>query len=176
MKNEMLPDELLWEGGHASELALTALADGEAAILPANVTGHIDACAECMHRVGDAALFSAALGSAIGAMNPLVRVQPVAVPVKRRAPLPLPAIAAAIVVALIGAAPTLVHLPNRFAELCLAVLHALPTLSRSSAQLLRSGLGPTWMMMTFASAVLLLMMSVGITRILPRPAEMRPVR
>jgi hypothetical protein len=174
MKHEMLPEELLWENGHPSEIALTALADGETSLLPASVTGHVDACADCTHRMGDAAMLSASLGTAIQAMGPLTRIAPVPVPVpasvKRRAPLPLPAIAAAIVIAMIGAAPTLVHLPNRFAELCLAVLHALPTLSRSSAQLLRSGLGPTFMVATFVAATLLLMMSVGLTRMLPRPA------
>jgi hypothetical protein len=194
MKNEMLPNELLWDKDedasapgqgiprdvHASDVALAAVADGEVALVPPALMAHVEACAVCTHRLGESALFSAGLGNTIQAMGPLTRLAPVQVPViavspaspasaRRRAPLPLPMMAAAIVIAVLGAAPTILQLPTRISGLLLALLHSLPTVSHGGAQLLRSGLGPAGLVLTFVSALLLLMVSVGLTRFLPRP-------
>ena len=188
MKNEMLPNELLWnedasvqgEGPnlHASDVALAAVADGEIALVPPALMAHVEACAACTHRLGEAALFSAGLGDTIQAMGPLTRLVPVRVSphssaspasARRRAPLPLPMMAAAMVIAVLGAAPTVLQLPTRISGLLLALLHSLPTVSHGGAQLLRSGLGPAGLVLTFVSALLLVMVSVGLTRLLPRP-------
>ena len=196
MKNEMLPNELLWNANanaianadasgpgealdlhdrHASDVALAAVADGEMALVPPALMAHVEECAACTHRLGEAALFSAGLGDTIQAMGPLTRLVAVqaspASPAsaRRRAPLPLPMMAAAIVIALLGAAPTILQLPTRITGLLLALLHSLPTVSHGGAQLLRSGLGPAGLIVTFVSALLMVMVSVGLTRLLPRP-------
>ncbi len=174
MKTEMLPHELIWEQGHASDVALGAMADGEVALIPGDLVSHVDACEACTHRLGEAALFSAGLGAAIQAMGPLNRLSPVpAAQGKRRTPLPLPMMAAAAVIAVLGAAPTLLHLPARLVGFFLTMLHTLPTLSHGGMQLARNGLGPAGVTLTFVTAAVLIMVSVGLTRLLPRPAASR---
>jgi hypothetical protein len=167
MSREMLPDELMWEEGHASELAISALADGEEAIVPATAREHVDGCPACTARLGGAALLSMQTSRAIGELGPLLRITPVPAPVRRG--LPVHMLGAALAFAAMGALPTLVHLPTRIAELCVALLHALPTLSRGSVHLLQNGLGPLWLAATCVCAVLFLMTSVAVTRLLPKP-------
>ncbi len=56
---ELLPDELLWaEGGHASDIVLTAMADGQAEIVPRTVLTHVNGCQLCTTHLGNAALLS----------------------------------------------------------------------------------------------------------------------
>ena len=43
------------EQGHATDVALTALADGQDEIVPSLVTAHVDACDRCAGRLGDLA-------------------------------------------------------------------------------------------------------------------------
>jgi hypothetical protein len=175
MSHVELPEELLWQEGHASELALTALADGEGAIVARAVQSHVDACAFCTHRLGETALLSMGASRAITELGPLLRMTPVperaAASESGRKRLPWPMLVAALAIAVLGAVPTLIRLPTRAGELCFALLHTLPTLSRSSAQLLRSGLGPSpvWVGITCACAVVLVMTSYAVTRLLPKP-------
>jgi hypothetical protein len=175
MSREMLPDELMWEEGHASELAISALADGEEAIVPATAREHVDACAACTARLGGAALLSMQTSRAIGELGPLLRITPVPAASEgskaARRGLPVHMLGAALAIAAMGALPTLVHLPTRVAELCVALLHALPTLSRGSVHLLQNGLGPMWLAATCVCAVLFLMTSVAVTRLLPKPVS-----
>ena len=175
---DMLPEDLLWESGHASELALAAMADGEEALLTSSLQDHVHSCAECTHRFGETALLSAGTSRAIQELGPLLRVTPIPVEHRSMAPvsggrrkLPVPMLVGALVLAAVGAMPTLVQLPGRFAELCFALLHTVPTLSRSTAQIFRSGLGPMWITVTCACAVLLVMMSIAVTRLLPKPVS-----
>ena len=59
MKQEHLPDELLWsDGGHASDIVLTAIADGQLEIVPPNARAHVETCTKCMQHLGNAALLS----------------------------------------------------------------------------------------------------------------------
>lgn len=178
-RQERLPDDLVWENGHASELALAALADGEETLLPTSIEAHVHSCAECTQRFGETALLSMGASRAIQELGPLLRITPVPVAphiaeraaaraATRRRP-PMAMILTALVLAAAGATPTLIQLPGRLAELCFALLHTVPTLSRSGAQLLRSGLGPAWIAATFVCAAILVMMSVAVTRLLPRP-------
>ncbi|NVL83606.1 hypothetical protein HWN75_25860, partial [Escherichia coli] len=56
---EFLPDDLVWaEGGHASDVVLTAIADGQIAIVPPAVLAHVDHCPSCTTHLGNAALLS----------------------------------------------------------------------------------------------------------------------
>jgi hypothetical protein len=65
MTNERLPRELLWEGAHVSELALTAIADGQEAILGDGAVEHVEACERCTSRLGRIALVSSTVGEAL---------------------------------------------------------------------------------------------------------------
>ena len=180
---QKLPEDLLWESGHASELALAAMADGEEALLTPSLEAHVHSCADCTQRFGETALLSAGTSRAIQELGPLLRVTPVPFENRSMAPasggrrkLPVPMLVAAFVLAAAGAMPTLVQLPGRFAEFCFALLHTVPTLSRSSAQLFRSGpflreMGPVWIAVTCACAVILVMMSIAVTRLLPKPVS-----
>ncbi|MBX3262924.1 MAG: hypothetical protein KF782_24820, partial [Labilithrix sp.] len=65
---EELPDELVWAaGGHASDVVLTALADGQRAIVPEAARAHVERCATCTAHLGHAALLSLHAGAEIGA-------------------------------------------------------------------------------------------------------------
>lgn len=166
---ETLPEDLLWEEGHASELALSAFGDGEAALLSAAVQAHIAECTQCTAHVGGAALLSMQTSRAVNELGPLLRITPV--PVAARKKLPMPMLGLALVIGLVGALPTLLGLPGRVAELSVALLQMLPTLSRGSLHLLRNGLGPAWVVATCTCAVLLVMASVAVTRLLPKPVS-----
>ena len=63
--NELLPDALCFQDGHASELALTALVDGQDALLSAQVGAHVDACAECTAALGELALRAVVTAEAV---------------------------------------------------------------------------------------------------------------
>jgi hypothetical protein len=182
-RQERLPDDLVWDDGHATDLALAAMADGEESLLPASLEAHVHACPSCTQRFGETALLSMGTSRAIRELGPLLRITPVPVApevaerasaraaARRKPRMPMPMFAAALVLAALGATPTLIQLPGRFAELCFALLHTVPTLSRSGAQLLRSGLGPAWVAVTLVCAAILVMMSVALTRLLPRPVS-----
>jgi hypothetical protein len=125
----LLPDDLAFdENGHASDVALSALADGQLEILGANLHTHVEGCGACTARLGQSALLSAHVGDALfawgrerpqtptaaalasrdevlalNALNALPRAIPPS-PVRR--PLPFLAIAAALVVAILCAGPS----------------------------------------------------------------------
>jgi hypothetical protein len=65
MKNETLPRSVVWEGEHVSDLGLTALADGQDALLPEDASEHVDSCELCAGRLGRIALVSSAVGEAV---------------------------------------------------------------------------------------------------------------
>lgn len=125
--NERLPDELVWQDGHLSEIALTALADGEEAILPEQAAAHAAGCGACGAALGHAALLSLRVGEALREA-PAPAVAQAALPEEARAaeagaaggaasasvapspawPLPVAGIVAALVIAAIAAAPGLI--------------------------------------------------------------------
>jgi hypothetical protein len=114
----VLPDDVAFEGdGHASEIALAALADGEVSILGPAVAAHVDGCDSCTARLGEAALVSASVGDAlrlraaeITYAADIVRVpaRPRPLPPRRERQLPLLAMAAALIVALVASGPSFV--------------------------------------------------------------------
>jgi hypothetical protein len=136
-----LPKELVWDGAHVSELALTAMADGEERALGARAVEHVESCEWCAGRLGRAALLSSAVGAALadretgdasaGAMAgaaPPVRAGGVSSPGR--------ALVVAVAVALLTAAP--------FARSLLRALYApgseVALAVRSARALARSGL------------------------------------
>ncbi len=163
-----LPNELLWENDHASDLVMSAMADGEDSLLSNDVVSHVHSCDACMLRLGEMALETRGVTNAVQSVKPWLPASVLA-PSKKRAsaqPVPLTAIFAALGLTGIGAAPTLLALPHRLAELALTIQHAVPAMSHGGAQVLEQGVGVAAMS---ACAVLLLGAGVAVTRLLPRP-------
>ena len=103
MNREHLPDELLWaDGGHASDIVLTAIADGQLEVVPPNARAHVESCAACMQHLGNAALLSLHAGRELAA-----RAGYDASLANKRLPLPRLAIALGLAVALVGLVPEL---------------------------------------------------------------------
>ncbi|MDB4997100.1 MAG: hypothetical protein JWM74_4532 [Myxococcaceae bacterium] len=167
MKNEdndtLLPSELVWEEGHLTEIARTAIADGQDAIVPPDAVAHLTTCASCMHAMGDAALLSSHVAEVIASMSPD------AAPISSRAaaPFPVAAIAAAVVVAALGALPALVDLPLWVGQASIFLTHTLPQLFKAGIAVVKHthGVAPV---VTFASTTLLLMAGFAVARAVPQ--------
>ncbi|MBX3222959.1 MAG: hypothetical protein KF795_20780 [Labilithrix sp.] len=169
--DELLPDELLWaEGGHASDVVLTALADGERAIVPEEVRAHVERCASCALHLGHAALLSLHAGAEIAARAEHERAG-------TRRPLPRLAIALGLAVAALGLLPSVLDAEagasalrsfgTRDVPLFLAGLR---TLSRRLAE---PG-GSVGLFVTYGAAALLVVMGLAVVRILPKAQKETP--
>ena len=67
--------ELLWsDDGHLTEVALTAIADGEEALVPGG-EAHLEGCADCLGRLGAAALLRIDAGEALAAASEAKRAR-----------------------------------------------------------------------------------------------------
>jgi hypothetical protein len=116
--SSVLPNDVAFgDDGHASDVALAALADGEIGILAPSVGAHVDGCASCTARLGEAALVSASVSDALRARaaETAYAAELLAMPaaprksVRRPArQLPLLAMAAALLIALAAAGPSFV--------------------------------------------------------------------
>jgi hypothetical protein len=80
--------------GHATEVALSALADGQDEIVPADVRAHVDACDDCAKKLGAFARDAARIDVLVPLATP-VKVDEVRVPWR--------IVAAGLAVAMIGA-------------------------------------------------------------------------
>jgi hypothetical protein len=157
MKETMLHNDLLWEGDHLSDIALTAIADGQHAIVPRDALAHADACESCARGLGEAALMSAATREA------MARVA------RRTERVPFAGVAAAIALALAGA---LVHVDRVGEAASTAVFfltRGLPMLVKSAMSLARSD-ATVVSIATCASALLLVMMGWLVARTRTRSA------
>ncbi|AKV03257.1 hypothetical protein AKJ09_09920 [Labilithrix luteola] len=157
----MLPEELLWaEGGHASDVVLTALADGQLAIVPPNVRAHVEGCDLCTTHLGHAALLSIHTGAGLAAPRETASQT-------ERAPFPRLAITLGLAVAVLGLVPTLLQAPSTaraFAGDVPLVAGAVSTLSH---RFLAPG-SPLMLASTYGAAVLLVMVAVVVVRRLPK--------
>ncbi|EYF02167.1 hypothetical protein [Chondromyces apiculatus] len=64
--DDKLPLDLVWQDdGHLGEVALSALADGEVALLPDAAVVHAESCASCASALGAAALLSLRVGESL---------------------------------------------------------------------------------------------------------------
>jgi hypothetical protein len=192
---EGLPLELASRpDGHLSELALTAVADGEADLLPVETREHLDGCGACQARLGDAALLAVvsagafeleaseatateALATLRAAADDLELVPGAGLaPVssgRGRRPLPRGAIVLALGLAALGAAPSLLtaggHLPTTLATLS----HAVPIVLRTAVRLARGLAGsnsPALILALWAAALMLGLMGLWIARRSPHAA------
>lgn len=70
MTSETLAPDIAWEpSGHLSEVALSALADGEEALLDTAMLGHVDACEACAVELGEIAMRGAHVGDALSLLG-----------------------------------------------------------------------------------------------------------
>ena len=171
---EQLPEELLWaEGGHASDIALTSLADAQYEIVPKLVMDHVADCPACTSHLGNAALLSlhTARQMQIARTAEAPRVSAEIVHVRK--PLPRFAIAIGLAVAGVGLVPSFldgtspVSSASSFAHHVPLFLHGLKS---SVSQVAGSNLG---LFVTYGTALLLVTMGVAVVRLLPKKETSR---
>jgi hypothetical protein len=164
-----LPRELVWDGAHVSELALTAIADGQEAIVQGDAVAHAEACDFCAGRMARAALLSAAVAGVVAASRPVRDpARQGAARQSRPAPAPWKALALGVAVAALAAIPSLPHfastLPSLLAYGKTFSSHGIPVLVRGGAALAASE-SRAIAIATIVSAALLVMMGFAIARV-----------
>lgn len=161
-KTETLPEELLWaEGGHASDVALTTIADGELALLPPKVLAHVNGCTTCTQHLGHAALLSLHVAREMAAVPAHERALATA-----RRPLPRLAIATGLAVALLALVPTLADGPSlRGVWTDAATLGRVLRAVAHAASAPGSALG---LLLTYGTAAALVVSAFVVVKILPR--------
>ncbi len=167
MSRHLLRDDEAFESdGHLSDLALTALADGQDEVMPPRALEHASACDACTERLGELALLAVSVGDAL-TMPGVVRASE---PVRR--PLPSAAIAIACVLAVIGAIPSLLHAPSWLPELPATLMRSAPVTLRAAMTLVRTAAGQATLVTIawFAAAIVLVAIGLTIARLAPRQA------
>lgn len=166
-ERELLPQELLWAaGGHASDIVLTALADGQRDIVPADVLGHVERCTTCTIHLGHAALLSLHTHAELGAKRDY-EIEAA----KVRRPLPRLAISLGLVVAALGLLPSLVDDAPSAATARTFATRDMPLFLRGLGTLARrldEPGSPAGLLLTYAAAGLLMLMGIAVARILPK--------
>jgi hypothetical protein len=170
-KEDFLPDDLVWAaGGHASDVVLTAMADGQIDVVPPIVIAHVDACRTCTTHLGNAALLSLHAGRelAMVARQELTAAQAAATP----PPLPRLAIALGLVVAVLGLVPRFVlDGASTLAGAKTFAIHDVPLLVSGASTLGRRVLepgSPVGLGLTYGAATLLVIMALAVVRLLPK--------
>jgi len=154
MNRHVLEKELVWdESGHLSDIAKSALADGQDEILPPDALAHFSSCQPCAENVGEAALLSAEFGAALAAERAAERS------------LPWVPIAAALAIAAISAIPRLSMASAWLAMTGQFVAHALRLLGRAVVGVAAHGFTPTFYL---ASTTVLLAIGFAVARLMPR--------
>jgi hypothetical protein len=157
-KSRTLPDDLLWaEGGHASDVALTSLADGESAIVPPAVLAHVERCTACSAHLGNAALLS-------------LHAQREMATLHAKRPLPRVPVLLGLLVALLGIVPTLLDSTTASAGRVF-LTRDLPLYAsglRTLAQRLFEPGSPFGLYLTYGGAVLFLVLAAFAIRWLPK--------
>lgn len=169
-----IPPDLIFEAdGHVSDVCVTCVADGELDLLPRAALDHLDACDACGRKLGEAALLSVAAAEALRASSAPVTasastsIAP-ASPRPSRRPVPFVAIAAALVVAVITAGPTLVETVAHGPGWVAGAARWIPTLLRVAGSLLfgdRAALGPWALGLKVISAVMFVLMGLQVARV-----------
>lgn len=162
--HELLPEELLWAiGGHASDVALTALADGQSAIVPTAVLAHVERCTACMGQLGNNALLSLHVDRQLAVRAEHDRLT-------ARRPFPRRAIALGLAVAFAGLLPTILDAEataRGFTSSVSLFLRGLGTIVRR----LNDPASPVGLIVTYAAATMLVVMGLTLVRVLPKLAH-----
>jgi hypothetical protein len=184
--HDALPDEVLFApDGHLTETALTCVADGEVHLLRVGALDHLDGCDLCTHRLGEAALLSIVAGEALGDRAALVVAAPATLahapeahltqasaPLRGRVrrPLPVAAIAAALLIAVVTAGPALLSAIQGVPGVLAAAVEAAPFLFRLARAFVRApwGAGSLPLLVNVGSAVVLAAVGLQVARITSR--------
>jgi len=157
--DDLLPRELVWDGAHVTELALSAIADGQETIASRDAVQHVEACEWCAGRMARAALLSAAVGGAVATYAGTSKAAKASRPIERAAP----------AVAVLAALPSLPH----FAGIVIDVVGYAKMLSTHGVSLIARGgvalatnetLSRGLPVATAVSSVLLMLMGWAIAR------------
>ena len=164
-KEQLLPGELLWaDGGHASDIVLTAMADGQVEIVPHAVMAHVGGCNVCTTHLGNAALLSLHTGRELALV-------PREAAATARAPFPRLAVALGLAFAALGLVPTLVDAPTHISSAKTFATHDAPMLVTGLQTLGRRLLEPgssSGLVLTYGAAALLVIMAIALVRLLPK--------
>ena len=165
---ELLPDELLWaDGGHASDIVLTAMADGQVEIVPHALMAHVDGCPACTKHLGNAALLSLHTGRELAAVARVASEADAAA----RAPFPRLAIALGLVFAVLGLVPSVLDAPSQISSAKTFATHDVPMLVNGLGTLGRKLLEPgssVGLVLTYGAAALIVLMAFALVRLLPK--------
>lgn len=171
-KEDLLPDDLVWAaGGHASDVVLTAVADGQIDIVPPIVLAHVDGCRACTTHLGNAALLSLHTGREIAVVARVAHAAAVSNAAATRAPLPRLAIALGLVVAVLGLVPSWLDGRSAIGSAKRFALHDAPLLANGIGTLGRRLLEPgssIGLAVTYGAAALLVVMALSLVRLLPK--------
>jgi hypothetical protein len=170
-KEDFLPEDLVWAaGGHASDVVLTAMADGQLAIVPPIVIAHVDGCRACTTHLGNAALLSLHAGREMALLPRSATHARANAEVAARQPLPRLAIFLGLAFAALGLVPTLLDAPSEiggaktFATKLPMFASGLGTLGR---KLLEPG-SSVGLALTYGATALLAIMALALLRLLPK--------
>jgi hypothetical protein len=160
----------LWaEGGHASDVVLTALADGQNEIVPSRVVAHVHGCRACTTHLGNAALLSLHTGAELGLAG---READAAA----RAPFPRLAVALGLAFAALGLLPTLLDAPASLGGVRTFATHDVPLLATACRtlghRLLEPG-SPLGITLTYGALALVVIMAFALVRLLPKKEASR---
>jgi hypothetical protein len=165
---ELLPEELLWaEGGHASDIVLTTMADGQAEILPRSVLAHVNGCLTCTTHLGNAALLSLHTGRELNVLSRAAAASEV----PKRAPLPRLAIALGLAFAALGLVPSMLDAPAQIGAARAFATHDAPLLVAGLGTLRHKLLEPgstIGIALTYGAALMVIVMGFALVRLVPK--------
>jgi len=184
---EKLADDLLFApDGHVSDVVLTCLADGEAAVVPQAAIDHVDTCDECTNRLGRAALLSLDMAEALREpVMTMSHVRPAQVAIEpglhavfapKRRPLPGRAIAVALAVAVLAAAPRIIEAGRGPMDLATELLGSIPLFVRMTIMFVSEALErfhPLVVALEWVSAGVLIMAGAALSRSMTRKQSLQ---
>jgi hypothetical protein len=166
-----LADDEVWQpDGHLSDVAITALSDGEDSLLPAHAVAHASSCDPCSARLAEHALLSVSLSESLAVRAPTSsRVE---------RPLPVAALMAAFVLALVGATPTLVAAPPWLESLPTTLVRTGPLALRLLSSMLKvtSSDAGSMVIVWATASVVLAALGLFVTRLAPREVAWKGAR
>lgn len=179
MDDSKLPRELVWDGAHVSDLGLTAIADGQESIVPADAIAHSHSCEWCAGRLGRTALLSSAVGEGIREARPALASAQAQAARAGANPSPWRALLLGCTVAVLAAVPSLPQLAARLGTAVtfgkVLTAHGLPVLVRGIAMASRQDVSRGIQLATIVASVLLVLMGLAIARARSRVSSERSV-
>lgn len=175
MSIELRSEEVWQEDGHVTEVALTALGDGEIDLVPSAARAHVDECDHCGQRLGALALLAVSLDEALAA--PAVVEVTAPAPEQTLAPPPAWALVLGLVAALVGALPTLLEVPAWLAGLPATLTRVAPIALRVAASLFKvASTGNTSLLvLSTVATVVLTAAGLMVARLAPRTANAKGI-